>query len=90
MSFIFWKLGTDNNYVHFLVQSIPKLSTTRIITIVKRIIARKVFDQHPEVKKNLWGGAFWIDGYFVNTMSKFGDEKSIFKYVRDQGIENRI
>jgi hypothetical protein len=26
-------------------------------------------------------------GYFVNTVSKFGDETSISKYVRDQEIE---
>ena len=27
------------------------------------------------------------DGYFANTVSKFGDETSISKYVRDQGLE---
>jgi REP element-mobilizing transposase RayT len=33
------------------------------------------------------GGEFWTDGYFVNTISKFGDESTISRYVRDQGIE---
>ena len=42
---------------------------------------------HPEVKKQLWGGEFWTEDYFVNTVSKFGDENSISKYVREQGIE---
>ena len=27
------------------------------------------------------------NGYFVNTVSKFGDEISISRYVRDQGVE---
>ena len=33
------------------------------------------------------GGAFWSSGYFVNTVSKFGDENTISRYVREQGIE---
>ena len=83
----FLEIGTDLNHVHFLVQSVPKFSATQIITILKSIIAKKVFEKHPEVKKQLWGGEFWSDGYFVNTVSKFGDENSISRYVREQGIE---
>jgi len=83
----FLEIGTDNNHVHFLIQSVPKQSATQIITILKSIIAKKVFEKHPEVKKQLWGGEFWTDGFFVNTVSKFGDENSISKYVREQGLE---
>ena len=46
-----------------------------------------MFHLHPEVKQKLWGGEFWSDGYFVNTVSKFGDENTISKYVREQGVE---
>lgn len=83
----FLEIGTDKNHVHFLLQSVPILSATQIITILKSIIAKKVFEKHPEVKKQLWGGEFWTDGFFVNTVSKFGDESSISKYVRKQGLE---
>ena len=83
----FLEIGTDNNHVHFLVQSVPMYSVTKIVTIVKSITAREIFQKNPEVKKQLWGGEFWSDGYFVNTVSKFGDENTIMKYVRDQGIE---
>ncbi len=55
--------------------------------MLKSITAREIFKLHPEVKIQLWGGEFWSDGYFVNTVSKFGDESTISKYVRDQGIE---
>ena len=85
----FLEIGTDNNHVHFLVQSIPTYSATKIITIIKSITAREVFRIHPEVKKQLWGGEFWSDGYFVNTVSKFGDENTISKYVREQGIADQ-
>jgi len=83
----FLEIGTDKDHVHFLIQSVPVLSPSRIIQMVKSITAREVFRKHPEVKKKLWGGEFWSDGFFVNTVSKFGDESSISKYVRDQGIE---
>ena len=58
-----------------------------VITLIKSITAREVFRHHPEVKKILWGGEFWSDGYFINTVSKFGDESTISKYVREQGLE---
>ena len=83
----FLEIGADNNHVHFLVQSVPTYSPTKIVTIIKSIIAREVFRSHPEVKEKLWGGEFWTDGYFVNTVSKFGDENTISKYVKEQGIE---
>ena len=83
----FIEIGTDLNHVHFLVQSVPTYSVTKVITIIKSITAREIFRRHPEVKKALWGGELWTDGYFVNTVSKFGDENSISRYVREQGIE---
>jgi putative transposase len=83
----FLEIGTDTNHVHFLIQSVPKMSATQIITILKSIIAKNVFEKHPNVKKQLWGGEFWTDGFFVNTVSKFGDENSISQYVREQGLE---
>lgn len=83
----FLEIGTDKDHVHFLIQSVPVESPSRIIRTIKSLIAREIFAKHPEVKKQLWGGEFWTDGYFVNTVSKFGDENSITQYVRDQGFE---
>ncbi len=79
--------GVDKDHVHFLIPSIPTKSATQIVTTVKSLTAREIFKKHPEVKEQLWGGEIWTDGYLVNTVSKFGDESSISKYVRDQGIE---
>ncbi len=83
----FLEIGIDKDHVHFLIQSVPKYSVTQIIRIIKSITAKKIFSKHPQVKEQLWGGEFWSDGFFVNTVSKFGSEDTIRKYVRDQGIE---
>jgi len=83
----FLEIGTDKDHVHFLVQSIPQYSPTKIITLIKSITAKKIFEKHPEVKRQLWGGEFWSDGYYVGTVSKHGNEEVISRYVKNQGTE---
>ena len=82
---IFLEIGTDQNHIHFLIQGVPKLSPTQIITTVKSILAKEIFKIHPEIKKQLWGGQFWTDGFYVNTVSKYGGEKQIERYIQNQG-----
>ena len=83
----FLEIGTDKTHVHILLQSVPRYSPTEIVTMIKSITPREIFKKHPEVKKILLGGEFWSDGYFVNTVSKFGNEETITKYVKEQGKE---
>ena len=83
----FLEIGTDKDDVHFLIQSIPRYSPTRIIQMIKRITAREVFRKVPKVKKQLWGGEFWSDGYYVSTVGQKGSEETIQKYVKEQGKE---
>ena len=85
---IFLEIGTDKDHVHFLVQSVPKLAPSEIIRIIKSITAKEIFKRHPEVKKKLWGGNFWTEGFFVGTVGKAGNEEVISNYVRNQGDEN--
>ncbi len=85
----FIEIGTDKDHVHFLIQSVPTYSPTKIVTIVKGITAREVFAKCPQVKKKLWGGEFWSDGYYVATVSEHGNEEVISNYVRNQGDEYR-
>jgi len=51
----------------------------------KSITAREIFRECPQVKKKLWGGEFWTDGYFASTVGKHGDENMLSKYVKNQG-----
>jgi len=55
----FLEIGNDEDHVHFLVQSVPKLPISRIVQIVKSITAREIFLKHKEIKKMLWGGNLW-------------------------------
>lgn len=84
---VFLEIGTDANHVHFLVQSVPMYSVSKLVKIIKSITAREVFVRCPQVKKQLWGGEFWSDGYYANSVGQKGNEETIQKYVRRQGIE---
>lgn len=84
----FMEIGADKNHVHFLIQSTPTHSPSEIIKVVKSITARRIFAEHPEVKKQLWGGQLWSDGYFVATVGKNTNEDTIAKYVREQGKQD--
>ena len=81
----FVEIDSDTDHVHFLIQSVPTYSPTKIVTIMKSITAREIFKRCPEVKKQLWGGHLWTSGYFVGTVGKHGNEKMIENYVKNQG-----
>src|SRR3990172_2957403 len=82
---VFLEIGVDKDHVHFLIQSVPTYSPTRIAQTIKSITAREIFKRVPSVKKKLWGGEFWTDGYFINTVGHKGNEESIRNYVQNQG-----
>ena len=84
----FLEIGTDKDHVHFLIQSVPRYSATKIIQTVKSITAREVLARCPQVKEKLWGGQFWSDGYYVNTVGMHGNEKTVGEYVKNQGNES--
>ena len=81
----FIEIGSDENHIHFLVQSVPMYSPKKIINIVKSITAIQIFKLHPEVKTMLWGGKFWTSGYYVNTVGQYGNTTVIQNYVKKQG-----
>ena len=81
----FVEIGNDVDHVHFLIQSVPTLAVTRIVTIIKSITAREIFAKHKDVKKVLWGGNLWTSGYYANTVGQYGNEEVIQKYIQNQG-----
>ena len=83
----FLEIGTDKDHVHFLVQSVPSYSPTKIVTIIKSLTVREIFAQVPSVKKQLWGGEFWTDGYYVSTVGQHATEAVIRQYVKKPGQE---
>ena len=81
----FEKLGTDGNHIHILCSYHPKYSGSQIVGTFKSITARELFRRFPELRKQLWGGEFWSDGYYLNTVSERGNWATVERYVANQG-----
>jgi putative transposase len=81
----FIEIGTDEDHVHFLIQSVPSMSLDSIVRIIKSLTARQIFQYFPDIKKELWGGNFWTSGYYANTVGQYGNMEVIRKYVENQG-----
>ena len=82
---VFVEIGVDKDHVHFLIQTVPMYSPSRIAQVVKSITAREIFRRVPSVKQQLWGGEFWSKGYFISTVGRHGNEEAIKQYVQEQG-----
>ena len=83
-------IGFDQNHVHILCRFLPKYSGGQVIRTIKSITGQRIFEQVPEIKKELWGGEFWTDGYYIGTISGRGNKEVIEKYIKSQGREQDI
>ena len=81
----FLEIGADSDHVHFLIQSIPTLSPSSITQTIKSITAKEIFKLHPDLKIFMNGNSLWTSGFYINTVSSFGNESTIQKYVKSQG-----
>ena len=70
-----------DDHVHLFLSFPPRYSISKVVGILKSISASVIFQEHPEVKKDLWGGEFWEDGYFVRTVGDKVTSEIIRKYI---------
>ena len=78
-------MGMDKDHIHILCGAHPKVSPGQIVQIFKSITGREIFRRKPSVKKELWGGEFWTDGYYVGTVGERGNWATVEKYIQEQG-----
>jgi putative transposase len=77
-------MEVKENHVHLFLSAPPRYSPAEIVQIIKSISAKMVFKQFPEVKKELWGGEFWSDGYFVRSVGDKVTSEVIRRYIKYQ------
>ena len=81
----FEKLGYDKDHIHILTSFPPKYGGSDVVRIFKSITARELFKQFPALRKDLWGGEFWSDGFYFATVSERGNWQVVERYVASQG-----
>ena len=78
-------IGCDKDHIHLLCGAHPKVAPSKMVQIFKSITAREIFSRKPSIKKELWGGEFWTDGYYVVTVGERGNWDTVEQYVQKQG-----
>ena len=79
------QFGDDKTHIHMLLSFHPKYSIGQVVRLFKSITAKRVFTEHPALKKDLWGGEFWTDGYYAATVGTGGNWAVVEKYIKNQG-----
>ena len=83
---IFEKIGYDQNHIHILCSFSPtQYKWWDVVRIFKSITAKELFNQFPELKKDLWWWEFWSNGYYFATVWDRADWNVVKKYVENQG-----
>jgi len=78
-------MGMDKDHIHILCGGHLKLSPEQIVWIFKSITAREIFRKKPTIKKELWGGEFWTDGYYVAIVGAKANWETVENSVQAQG-----
>ena len=76
------EMEVAEDHVHILISFPPKHSIGEVVRIVKSISARELFRVFPRLKKRLWSGELWEDGYFVRTVGDRLTRQIIDKYIK--------
>jgi len=57
----------DGDHVHVFVSAPPSVSIPEVVRVFKCVSAKLLFEEFPEIKKQLWSGHLWSEGYAVRT-----------------------
>ena len=51
------------DHIHVLISFPPRYSIAQVVGIIKGKSGSKIFAEYPRLKKKLWGGHLWEQGY---------------------------
>ena len=84
------EVGFDQNHIHIFCGAPPRMAPLRVISIIKSITARKIFERFPNLrKKELWGGEFWSYCKYISVVGESTSEKTIRNYIRNQSSDKK-
>jgi putative transposase len=81
------EMEVSPDHVHIFCSFPPRYSMAQVVTRFKSLSARAIFREFPQVKRRLWGGEFWEDGYFARTVGDKVTAEVIRRYIQQHRIE---
>ena len=69
------------DHLHLMLEIPPKRSVAEVVRAFKSISAREIFKKFPGVKRRLWAGEIWKDGYFVRSVGSEVTGEMVKNYI---------
>ena len=76
------ELEVSVDHVHIFCSFPPRYAIAQVVGKLKSLSARVVFKEFPGVRRQLWGGELWEDGYFARTVGDKVTAEVIRQYIR--------
>jgi putative transposase len=70
------------DHVHILLSFPPKYSIGNVVRTIKSKSAIGLFREFPQIKRRLWAGQLWEDGYFARTVGNRMTQETIEQYIK--------
>jgi putative transposase len=80
------EMEVAEDHVHALLSFPPRYSIGDVVRRLKSISARELFREFPRIKKRLWGGELWEDGYFARTVGDRMTREVVEKYIQHHRV----
>jgi putative transposase len=71
-------------HVHVFLSAPPRYSPAEVANLLKGISSKRAFKRFPWLRKHLWAGELWSDGYFVRTVGDKVTAEVIRRYIKYQ------
>lgn len=71
------------DHVRLFVRATPNHVVAGMVERLKGVSARILFNEFPELKKELWGGHLWNPSYYAGTVGHISEE-AVRKYIESQ------
>ena len=75
------EMEIQEEHIHLLLSFPPSRSIGEVVRIIKSNSGRGLFREFPGLKKRLWGGELWEDGYFARTVGDRMTRDVIARYI---------
>ena len=86
-----WHIDTMEvmqDHIHVFIEAPRGCSPADVVQKLKSISAREVFKKFPKMRKEMWSGAIWNDGYFVRSVGDKLTAEVIREYIKYQKHED--
>ena len=75
-------------HIHVLISFPPRYSIAQVVGVMKGKSGSKIFEEYPKLKRKLWGGHLWEQGYFARTVGEQITDDVIRRYIEKHSFSS--